>query len=112
MATRASAGDEVSEERVPCGPGLGGGDGQAEDLAAPVSVHASGNQDDRVHDAAAFADLHRQRVSGDERERASLVERSVTELIDGLVQVGALPIATVAQRWHQRAAAGSRLSVS
>lgn len=35
-----------------------------------------------------FTDFHRERVGHDERERPSLVERAVTELLDVLVEVG------------------------
>ena len=67
-----SAGDQVGEEGVPGGLGLGGGDLQAEDLAVAVAVDAGGHQHDGVDHPAAFADLHRERVGGDERERAGV----------------------------------------
>ena len=72
-----AAGDQVGEELVPRGPGLGGGHPHAEDLAVPVAVDAGGQQDDGVDHAAAFADLHRQGVGGHERERPSVIQRPV-----------------------------------
>jgi hypothetical protein len=62
------------------GLGLGGGDLQAEDFAVAVAVDAGGDEDDGVDHPAAFADLHRQRVGGDERERAGVAQGAVSEL--------------------------------
>ena len=52
----------------------------------PVTVHAGGQQDDGVDHPAALADLHGQRVGGDECEGAGLVQGAVAELLDVLVQ--------------------------
>ena len=82
-----TAGDEVGEELVPGRPGLAGRDAHAQDLPAPVRVLAGREHHDRVDDAAAFADLHRQGVGGDERERPGIPERTVAELVDVLVEV-------------------------
>ena len=65
-----AAGDEVGEERVPGLTGLAGGDLDPEDLAVPVDVDPGRDQHDGVDDPAVLADLHRQRIRGDERERA------------------------------------------
>ena len=82
-----AAGDQVSEERVPRGSGLRGGDLQPQDFAVTVTVDAGRDEDDGVDHPAAFADLHRQRVSSDERERAGLVEGSMAELRDVFIFV-------------------------
>ena len=63
----------------------------AEDFAAPVRVHAGRDEDDSVDDSTAFTDLHRERVRGDERERAGVVEWAVSELVDVLVELGGHP---------------------
>ena len=67
--------------------GLARRDPQAKHLTATVGVHPGSNQHDGVDDAAALADLHRQRVGGDERERASVAERAVAELLNVLVEL-------------------------
>ena len=82
-----AAGDEVSKERFPRRGGLARRDPQAKHLTATVGVHPGSNQHDGVDDAAALADLHRQRVGGDERERASVAERAVAELLNVLVEL-------------------------
>ena len=82
-----AAGDEVGEETVPRGPGLAGRDAQSQDLAAPVGVDTGCDHDDGVDDPAAFADLHREGVGGDERERASVAQGTVAELVDVLVEL-------------------------
>lgn len=71
---RPVRGDQVGEERVPRGLGLGGGDLEAEDLAVAVAVDAGGHQHDGVDHPAAFADLHGERVGSNERERAGVCE--------------------------------------
>ena len=86
-----ASGEEVGEELVPCRPGLGGRDAHAEDLAVPVTVDAGGDEHDSVDDPAGFADLPRQGVRGDERERSRLVEGPVAEGTDVLVEVGGHP---------------------
>ena len=86
-----AAGDEVGEELVPGRAGLAGRDAHAQDLPAPVRVLAGREHHDRVDDAAAFADLHRQGVGGDERERARVAERPVAELVDMLVEIRGHP---------------------
>ena len=83
--------DQVSEERVPGRAGLRGGDPQPEDLPAAVVVDTGRDQDDGVDHAAAFTDLHRQRVSSHERERSRLIQRPVAELVDVFVEVGGHP---------------------
>ena len=82
-----TAGDEVGEELVPGRGGLAGRDAHAQDLPAPVRVDTRGDEDDGVDHAAAFADLHRQGVGGDERERPGIPERTVAELVDVLVEI-------------------------
>jgi len=81
-----AAGDEVFEEGVPPGAGLGGGGGHAEDLAVSVGVDAGGHHHRDLDHPAALADLHRQRVSGQERVRAG-VEGSFAEVADQGVEV-------------------------
>ena len=83
-----AAGDQVGEEAAPRRAGLAGGDAHAQDLAVAVAVDAGGQQDDGVDDPSALADLHRQRVGGDEREGAGLVQGAVAELLDVLVEIG------------------------
>jgi hypothetical protein len=83
--------DKVGEERVPGRPRLAGGSLQTEHFAAPVRVDTGRDQHDDVHDLAALADLHSQRVSGDERERSRLGQRSVPEVRDLLVELGCHP---------------------
>jgi hypothetical protein len=63
-------------------PFLGRGHPRAEDLAVPVTVGAGCQQHDRVDDARALADLHGGRVGGDQGERAGLVQRAVSEVVD------------------------------
>lgn len=81
-----TAGDEVGEEAVPRSSGLTGRDPHAEHFAVPVTVDAGREQDDGIDHAATFTDLHGQRVGGDEREGAGLVQGAVAELLDVLVQ--------------------------
>ena len=61
------------------GPGLSGGDLEAQDLPVAVSVDPGRGQHDRVDDPSGFPDLHRQGVGGHERERARIAQRSVAE---------------------------------
>lgn len=82
-----AAGDEVGEELVPGRAGLVGRDAHAQDFAAPVRVDTRGDEDDGVDHAAAFADLHRQGVGGDEGERPGIPEGAVAELVDVLVEI-------------------------
>ena len=86
-----AAGDQIGEERVPGAAGLGGGDLQAQHFAVSVAVDTGGDQCDGVDHPAAFADLHRQRVGGDERERPRFGQGTVAELVDVLVEVGGHP---------------------
>ena len=86
-----AAGDQVGEEQVPGGAGLAGGDLAAEHLAVTISVDPGRDHDDGVDHPAAFADLDRQRVSGDEGERAGLVQGRVAELGDVGVELGRHP---------------------
>ena len=65
-----AAGVQAAEQGQPAGLGLGRADVDAEDLAVPVSVDAGRDQDVGVDHPAALADLHRQRVRGQERVRA------------------------------------------
>ena len=82
---------QVGEEHVPRFLRLAGGDLDAEDLTVPVAVDAGRNEHDSVDDAPVLADLHRQRVGGDERERPDLTERASTERRDLLIEVGSHP---------------------
>lgn len=86
-----AAGDEVGEEAVPRLFGFAGGDPDAEDLAVAIGVHPGRHQDDGVHDAAVLADLHRQRVRRDERERSRLAQRPGPERGHLLVELGRHP---------------------
>jgi len=86
-----AAGDEVGEELVPRGAGFRGGHPHAEDFAVAVAVDAGSQQHHGIDDAAAFADLHRQRVGGHEREGAGRAEGPVAEVLDELVEVGGHP---------------------
>jgi len=83
-----AAGDKVREEGVPGGLRFAGGDLESEDFAVAVAVDAGRHEAHGVDDTSALTDLHRQRVRGDERERASLVQWAVSEGGDGLVEVG------------------------
>ena len=83
-----AAGDQIGEERVPGAAGLGGGDLQTQHFAATIAVDASGHEHDGVDHPAALSDLHRQRVSCDERERPRLGQGTVAELVDVFVEVG------------------------
>ena len=56
-----------------------------------VAVDARGQQHDRVDHPSALADLHRQRIGGDERERAGRIEWPVPEVVDDAVEVGRHP---------------------
>ena len=56
-----------------------------------IAVDADRDQDHGVDHPAAFADLHRQRVGGNEGERSSGVKGTVAELIDELVQIARHP---------------------
>ena len=89
--TGQAAGDEVGEELVPRCPGFSGGYADAEDFAVAVAVDSGGQQRHRVDDPAAFADLHGQRVGGDERERARVGEGAVAEVLDDRVQISGHP---------------------
>ena len=53
-----------------------------------VIVDSGGNQDLARDDASSFAYFHGQCVSGNERERPSVVEGAMTELVHVFVQVG------------------------
>jgi len=75
-----------AEVAVPSRSGLGGGGGDAEDLAEPVGVDAGGDQDRDVDDPAALADLHRQRVGGHERVRPG-VQGAVAEVLHQFVEI-------------------------
>jgi hypothetical protein len=87
-----AAGDEVGEELVPRRHRFRlVATRRPEDLAVPVAVDPGGDQHDGVDHPAAFADLHRQRVRGHERERARLVQGAVAELLDVLVELGGHP---------------------
>ena len=52
-----------------------------------VVVDSGGQQGHGVDHSSAFADLHRQRVGGDERERARLGEGTVAEVLNDRVQI-------------------------
>ena len=83
-----ASGDQVSEELIPRRSGFAGGYAHPQHFAMSVIVDSGGNQNRARDDASPFAHLHGQRVSGDERERPSIVEGAMTELIHVLVQVG------------------------
>ena len=83
-----TSGDQVSEELIPRRTGLAGGYAHPQYFAVSVIVDSGGNQDRARDDAPSFAHLHGKCVSGDERERPSIVERPMTELVHVLVQVG------------------------
>ena len=83
-----ASGDQVSEELIPGWTGLAGGYAHPQYFAVSVIVDSGGNQDHARDDAPSFAHLHGQCVSGNERERPSIVERAMTELVHVLVQVG------------------------
>ena len=82
-----AASHQVGEELVPRRPCLGGGHAHAQDLTVAVVVDAGGEQDDCVDHASALADLHRERISGDEGERTGLVEGPVAEVLDDHVEL-------------------------
>ena len=86
-----AAGDQVGEELVPRRTGLSGGHAHPQDLAVAIAVHAGGQQHRGVDDPAALADLHRQRIGGDEGERASGIEGTGAKLLDVLVELGGHP---------------------
>ena len=52
-----------------------------------IPVDAGGQQGYGVDHAATLADLHRQRVGSDERERAGLVQGPVAERLDLLIEI-------------------------
>ena len=81
-----AAGDEVAEEREPAGAVLGGVDLQAEDLPVPLRVHPGRDQHGDLDHAPALADLHGERVGGDERVRAR-VQGAGAKLLDLPVEV-------------------------
>ncbi len=54
------------------------------------TVDADRDQHHGIDHAAGLADLHRQRVGGDEGERTDGVERAVAELLDELVEITAI----------------------
>ena len=83
-----ASGDQVSEELLPGWTGLAGGYAHPQYFAVSVIVDSCGNQDRARDDAPSFAHLHGQRVSGDERERPSVVEGAMAELVHVFVQVG------------------------
>jgi len=82
-----AADGQVAEERQPAGAVLGGADVDTEDLPVPVGVHPGRSQHVHMHDPAAFADLHRQRIRREERVRAG-VQRPAAEVRDQHVQLG------------------------
>ena len=82
-----AAGAQVAEEGQPAGTVLAGGDLDAEDLAVPISVDASGDQGVHGHDPATFADLEDQGVGGDEREGSRVAQRSGAELLDVRIEL-------------------------
>ena len=86
-----AAGDQVGEELVPRSSGLAGRDAHAEDFAVPVATDPGRQEHHGVDHASTFADLHRERVSRDERERPGGVEGTVAELLDVLVELGSHP---------------------
>lgn len=86
-----AAGNQVGEELVPRWAGLAGGYPEAQDFAVSVAVDTGGQQHHRVDHPPAFADLHRQRVGGHERERAGGIQWSMAELFDLLVELAGHP---------------------
>ncbi len=64
---------------------------QTEDFAVTIAVDTGRDEDRGVDHPAAFSDLHRQRVGGDEGERARLAQGAVAELRNVLVEVGGHP---------------------
>ena len=81
-------GDQVREELLPGWSGLTGRYAHPQYFAVSVIVDSGGNQDRARDDASSFAHLHGERVSGDERERPSVVEGAMAELVHVFVQVG------------------------
>ena len=61
---------------------------QTEDFAVTIAVDTGRDEDHGVDHPAAFSDLHRQRVGGDEGERARLAQGAVSELRNVFVEVG------------------------
>lgn len=74
------------EERQPARTVLGGVDLQAQDLPIPLGVDTGSDQGRDLDHPAALADLHRQRVGGDERVRPG-VQRVGAERLDLRVEV-------------------------
>ena len=83
-----ASGDQVSEELLPGWTGLTGGYAHPQHFAVSVIVDSSGNQNRARDDTPSFAHLHGQCVSGNERERPSIAEGAMTELVHVFVQVG------------------------
>ena len=83
-----ASGDQVSEELLPRRTGLTGRHAHPQHFAMSVIVNSGGNQDRARDDAPSFAHLHGQCLSGNERERPSVVEGAMTELVHMFVQVG------------------------
>ena len=80
-----------AKNELQAAPGLAGRDPQAEDFTAAVGVDAGRDEHHGVDHAPAFTDLHRQRVRGNERERARVAQGPVAELLDVLVELGGHP---------------------
>jgi hypothetical protein len=72
-------GDRVSEEPQAASAGLGGGHLDTEDLSMSVAVHPGCAEQMNQHERAALADLHGQRIRGQERV-GTLVQRPGAEV--------------------------------
>ena len=83
-----ASGDQVSGELLPGRTGLAGRHAHPQYFAMSVIVDSGGNQDRARDDAPSFAYFHGQCLSGNERERPSVVEGAMTELVHMFVQVG------------------------
>ncbi len=82
------AGDQIGEEGVPGGFGFAGRYLHAQHFTVAIAVDAGGQQDNGFDDLLVLADFDRQGICGDEGERPDLVEATMAERCDLLVEVG------------------------
>lgn len=91
LATRRTPlrpwGERVGEELLPRCGGLAGCYAHSQHFVVTIIVDPGGNQKRAGDHASAFSHFHGQRVSGNERERPGIIEGTVTELLDMLLQV-------------------------